>query len=159
MLSSVSTQLNSGFYFNFNFNEIPTERAKQNGFEKKLKKKRSQPCQALISLFLSACVFVPIISGGLLSSTFSPGESFAIVISDPGAAENRMNISIFKIFPVNSGAVSEKKTSVNRGVVRSPCQVQKSLKSYLAAFQSIYCILGIPHQTPSRVRATCLCQK
>ena len=83
-------------YFNFNF---PTERAEQNGVEKKQKKKRSQPCQAIISLFLSVGVFVPIIFGGLLSSMFSPGESFAIVISDPGAAENKMNISVFKIFP------------------------------------------------------------
>ena len=104
-------------YFNFNFFGVPKVQAEQNGFEKKQKKKRSQPCQALISLFLSVCVFVPIIFGGLLSSMFSPRESFAIVISDPGAAENLMNISIFEIFPVNSGAVSEKKTSVNKGVV------------------------------------------
>ena len=104
-------------YFNFNFFGVPKVQAEQNGFENKQNKKRSQPCQALISLLLSVCVFVPIIFGGLLSSTFSPGESFAIVISDPGAAENKMNISLFKIFPVNSGVVSEKKTSVNKRVV------------------------------------------
>ena len=115
----VSIALSLGFFtlsFTFlSFDFLSKENPKKG--ERKKKRKCSQPTQALLSFLLSLAVFSPILCGGFLSSTLGPGESFAIVISDQNATESRMDISFFKIFPVND-VDSERGKSVNRGWVR-----------------------------------------
>ena len=100
----VSIAVSQGFitlaltFFNLDWLSASKEKSKRN--LKNLKRKFSQPIQVLSSLLLSFVVFVPILCGGFLSSTMSPGESFAIVVSDPAATDNKMNISLFKIFHI-----------------------------------------------------------
>jgi len=58
--------------------------------------------QVLVSCFFSFLVLTPIVLGGYLNYTYTKPDGFAILVPDPAALENEMNMTMVKVNPVNN---------------------------------------------------------
>merc|ERR1719153_424649 len=58
--------------------------------------------QFLVSCFLSFLVLTPILCGGYYNYAYTKPDGFAILVPDPAALENEMNMTMVKVNPVNN---------------------------------------------------------
>jgi len=67
------------------------------------KKEKTRFCgQFLVSCFFSFLVVTPILLGGYYNQFYSKPEGFAILVPDPAALKNEMNITMVKVNPINN---------------------------------------------------------
>lgn len=76
---------------------------------------------------LILAVIFPLIVGRFVSSQLSSEGRFAILVSDPAAEGNQMNISMFKMFPVNLNKMSKEDSM--KQVVNCKFYTQNSYKN------------------------------
>jgi len=62
-----------------------------------------------------------------MSNKYSPGESFAIIVSDPAAKDNTMTLTMFKIYPVNDIHLNRSQVNIPRKIVH--CNYYKKYDS------------------------------
>jgi len=69
---------------------------------KVIEQKTNKFVQFLVSVLFCFLVLTPILFGGYYNYTYTKPDGFAILVPDPAALENEMNMTMVKINPVNN---------------------------------------------------------